>query len=187
MALLWLQRWVPFEYLSRDPAEILGARTYVGLVSNLGIVCWSGAAAVACFSGGVLSGRSRHRAYFLLALGMLSALLPADDLLMLHERVLPNRLGIPQPVVPVIYAVPVLSCLIGFRAEVIRTDLLLLVGSGAWMAVAVAADLAGDLNVAYKRHVVAPARGLYCSGQSRGAITTVPTTTMAVSGNPRRV
>ena len=42
-------------YLTRDPAETLGAHIYVGLVSNLGIIYWSVAAAVALFSAWPLS------------------------------------------------------------------------------------------------------------------------------------
>ena len=153
---LWLQNRVPLAYLTRDPAETLGAHTYVGLVSNLGIICWTGATAVALFSAWVLRHQQERWSQwrYFLSLGLLSGLLLADDLFMLHERVLPNRFYLPQTLIPVLYGIPFVACFFRFRKEALNTDVTLLLASGVWIALAVVADVAGDMGETYKSYVL---------------------------------
>jgi len=80
-------------------------RVYYGAMSHLGVVVWAFAAAVSLFGAACLLAL-RDRSTVVLALsvaGAISLVLVFDDLLMLHETVLP-KLGVPQNLVLALYA-----------------------------------------------------------------------------------
>ena len=107
---------IPWDHMLGDPAAALQAPFYLGFVSNVGILLWAAAAGVFLFAARVLAlagGDARWRR-FLFASGAFGALLALDDLFMLHERVLPDVLGIPQPAVAAAYAVDGLAYLAWF-------------------------------------------------------------------------
>jgi hypothetical protein len=111
----------PYLY-TRDPAAIHQANPLLGAVSNLGIVLWAAAATVALFTSRQLARieEARRTSTFLQAAGVLSCWLLLDDLYMLHERVLPDWFGVPQPLVFALYAVVILVLVARFRS-VLRT------------------------------------------------------------------
>lgn len=77
---------VSFGRLSRDPLGVAGLPPYVGLLSNLGVLAWCVAAAVAGFAAVLLRQRgSRREARFFGWTAVLTAALLLDDLLMGHE------------------------------------------------------------------------------------------------------
>ena len=100
-----LQPGVDPRLLFMDPgaaAERSGdcCKAWHGLMSNLGVMGWALTAGAALFGAALLAGRGESlRAAAPLALaGAVSLLFALDDLLTLHETVLP-RLGVPQAVV----------------------------------------------------------------------------------------
>ena len=100
-----LQPWVDPRLLFMDPgaaAERSGdcCAAYYGLMSNLGVLGWTLTAGATLFAAALLHGRGARLAAFLpLGLaGAISLLFALDDLLTLHEVVLP-RLGVPQVLV----------------------------------------------------------------------------------------
>ncbi len=105
LAFVFLQPWAePAVFLldpmavAKDPARCCAF--YSGAVSNLGIVLWTSAAAIAFFAA-YLCKAPQNRA-FLFATGAFSAILMIGDLFMLHEEALPG-LGAPEPVVLGVY------------------------------------------------------------------------------------
>lgn len=111
-------RSVRLDYLTRDIYAIAGQPVYYGLLSMLGIMGWSASAAIWLF-GWALLGRAREgrrlRGLFL-ASAILSLILLGDDAFMLHEYVLPGKLGIPEPLVMLLYALVGLAYIgIGWR------------------------------------------------------------------------
>lgn len=87
----------PFEYFSRDPASTLVASPFVGLLSHAGVLLTWGAA-VTCAFAGVLVARARgwrHASPLLAAAGG-AAYLALDDLLLLHDDIFPQKVGIAQ-------------------------------------------------------------------------------------------
>ncbi len=109
----------PPSILTRDPVDVLGGQPHVGLLSNIGVMLWAAAAAV-CLLGASLAGTATRG--FLLTFGLLSMLLGLDDALMLHERVLPRSLGIPQNVVMVGWVLLFGGVLVWFRRRILSTD-----------------------------------------------------------------
>ncbi len=138
-------------WLFRDPVTAGGLPTYAGLISGLGNVLWVTTAGICLFAywlarstGEVLDG-----ARYLLAAGLLTAVLGLDDLYQLHERIAPRVLGIPEQVVLGSYG----AALAGISARFHR---LLLREADVLLAVAMA-TLGGSLVV----DLLAPNRGWY--------------------------
>lgn len=78
-----------YELIS-DPAEVAGLSPYIGLISNLGILCWTASASICIFLAFITYAiEDLHRQWFLffMASGIFSIWLTLDDLLQLHEAV----------------------------------------------------------------------------------------------------
>lgn len=78
---------VPTAELTRDPAQQDGFAWYLGLLSHFGVVLWLAAAAfllVAAHEAGRSGLKNVRRG--LLALGLLTGMVAADDFFMIHER-----------------------------------------------------------------------------------------------------
>lgn len=114
----------PAYLFTRDPAAIHEADPFLGAVSNLGIVLWAFAAGIALFAFRALRGTvgaAEPRALFA-SFGVFTLWLLLDDLFMLHERVLPDEAGIPQPLIVALYALTACGLIARYRAVVAASD-----------------------------------------------------------------
>jgi hypothetical protein len=127
---------IPIGDLTRDPANTVGYAPYLGLISYLGILMWCAAATLCLFSAMALRGRGTGRmGSFLLASGLFSSILLADDLFLLHEVVFRRRL------VYVAYAVALVTILLAFRRTILtETDFVILLSAGAFLAMSMVTD-----------------------------------------------
>ncbi len=134
---------VPLRSFFIDPVSEFSAPMYIGLVSNFGVVLWGSAASVCLFGGWLLreNSNSRPQAVFLVASGLISALLMFDDLYLLHEEILPERLHIPQPLVFAAYGALIVAYLVRFRRLILESDFALLVLACGFFAASVAVDV----------------------------------------------
>jgi hypothetical protein len=101
---LLMQRAIPFDQLVLDANRIAGVPWYTGLLSNLGIVGWSVAAAAAGGGAWVSALGHRHGAERMLRGGAaLSILFLLDDLFQIHMLAVP-LIGVPKSAVMAAYA-----------------------------------------------------------------------------------
>jgi hypothetical protein len=119
-----LQRVAPAAFLVRDPSQVAKYPFYIGLISHLGVLLWCAGAAICLFSAGLARERVMRR--FLLASGLVTAVLGLDDLLTLHESAFPDYLGVPEHAVLAAEGLIVAAFLLGFVRVIVRTDFLLL-------------------------------------------------------------
>lgn len=126
--------------LTADPAKVLHIHPLAGLISNIGILLWSAAAAVCFFCYSIADLTPRRFRAFLLASALLTTLLLLDDLFQLHERLFPKYLGLPEPVTCAAYVVLVLAYLYVFRREILQTDFVLLALASGCFGVSVVCD-----------------------------------------------
>ena len=138
LAFVFLQPWGNPVWMFFDPltaAEESGdcCHTYYGFMSYLGIMIWTGTAAVCLFCA-LMLGLERGRSdlfWFSLAAGALAGWLALDDAFFFNELVLPN-LGIPQVLVLSIYAALALAYIaLGWRVVLGADYVLLLIGGSA--------------------------------------------------------
>jgi hypothetical protein len=73
---------IPLSAVVRDPGVSLAQGPLVGVISVLGVLMWTSAAAVTIMAASLVTGRDRS---FLLAIGLLSAWFAIDDQFMLHD------------------------------------------------------------------------------------------------------
>ena len=142
LAFVFLQPWSePAVFLldplaiAQDPARCCAF--YSGAVSNLGIVLWASASAVAFFAA--FSGASSVNARFLVATASFSAILMIDDLFMLHEDALPS-IGVPELVVMGAYLAIAAAYGLTFFTKIIAGRAALAVLAAGLMAASVIED-----------------------------------------------
>ncbi len=119
----------PASWLTRDPLDVIQSAFYIGVLSNVGIMLWSAATAV-CFLGAFVlwfHNRCRQSALFLLFSGILCLMLTVDDTFMLHERVLPKHLHLPEVGIFVGYLAVLVGYCVYFVRRILSTEYLLLV------------------------------------------------------------
>jgi len=155
IAALWMlatHEGLPFSALTRDPATELKAPFVVGWLSYAGAVMWCTAAAVGLFSAAALALPTRRRR-FVLASGLLSALLLADDLFMIHDGVVPFILGDIEGVMLGIYGVLLSAYFYAFRTLLRETHWPLLLLSLAFFAASVTIDAGVIVVDESRRHL----------------------------------
>jgi hypothetical protein len=130
----------PFNDFSRDPVTVLEGPAYIGFVSSMGAVGWA-IGVGACLVGALaLGGRVR------LALacgGLLTAVLMADDLLLVHEAYI-EHLGLPMVAAPIIYAGLTIGYLVVFREFLRDHGLWILLVACACFALSAGLDVTLD-------------------------------------------
>lgn len=134
---------VPLRVFFTDPVTEFSAPMYVGLISNFGVVLWGSAASVCLFAAWLqrTDPDRREHSEFLAVAGLVSTVLLFDDLYLLHEEIIPERLHIPQPAVLAAYVFMVAWFLVRYRRLIEETDFVLLVLAGVFFAGSVLVDV----------------------------------------------
>ena len=127
---------------TRDPAATTGAHPLLGVVSNIGVLCWC-ATAVACFlSAAVLhrqASRSRLRP-FLFSAGLLTSVLLFDDLFMLHDWFVVYELQMDEKLLFAVYGLMLATFLVRFRDVILSSQYVLLELALGFFAISLAMD-----------------------------------------------
>ena len=133
---------IPISSFTRDPTVVLGGPSYIGFISNIGILFWAFTAAIWLFSS-VIHKHSNNQTTpkFLLYSGLLTLWLLLDDMFMLHDSFLPNHLMIPEKLVYLGYVTIVLVYLVKFRTEILNHEYATLFIAFSFFALSVLADL----------------------------------------------
>jgi len=94
------------------------------MLSSIGILFWTATATLCIFSAMLVTGRQNEVMLkpFLYVSGLFTLLLGFDDLFLLHERVFPNFIGLPEKAVLGSYAVFAVAYLIRFRTAIFETE-----------------------------------------------------------------
>lgn len=134
---------LPVSVYLQDPATTTNSSPLTGAISNLGILAWC--AAFSCALLGAAQLRSARAAAieinFLLTGAGLTALLLFDDLFLLHERLYPELLGLPEEAVLAGYAVCALAWLLRYLRQILTSRFVLLLAAFGFFAVSVMVDL----------------------------------------------
>ncbi|EAW34212.1 hypothetical protein [Lyngbya sp. PCC 8106] len=124
------QNQIPVKILTRDIFASGKIPVYTGFISNLGILTWCCSAVVCLFTFFVIqptTGTANKFKNCLGGFGLISTWMMLDDFFMLHERVIPSRLGFPEKGVLILTLTWVIFHVIHYRNIIFkRTDFLLL-------------------------------------------------------------
>ncbi|MDZ5698711.1 hypothetical protein [Chelativorans sp. M5D2P16] len=127
--------------LVRDTNAVAGQPAYYGSYSNLGILIWAVASAIALFSWRLLTHRGIRdtRWRVLLLGGLFTAIACIDDLFMLHEHA--HLVGVQEPIVLAGYALFLIAFVISTLPILHTTQWLLLGVALACLALSTVSDL----------------------------------------------
>jgi hypothetical protein len=126
---LGIEHDIELDHFTQDPSTIMNAPFYLGFFSYIGILFWAGTSTLCIFVRYMLPDieNFRRQKLFLLASGLLTMLMMADDLFLLHEEVFPKYLHIQEGIVYLIYVNVILYYLYNFRSEILKSEFLVLV------------------------------------------------------------
>ncbi len=140
-----LQPWITLTEALRDvqatvfKMEDRNLIPLAGFLSNFGIMTWMASCAMAGFAA-TMAGNRRH-IVMLGSLSVLSLVLAVDDFFIIHERVGPLMLGIPEKLFFLTYVSALLVIIVVFFHEIRRMAGGLLVIAGVFFCVSMAADV----------------------------------------------
>lgn len=140
--ILGAQQTIPVAVLLDDVTAAANVPFYTGILSNLGVVLWVGTSAVCLFTGFVWQSAhgDRRVSFFLKAAGLLTLCLALDDLLLLHDELLEDYLGIPELLSFALYIGLIMAFVVRFRALIYQSDYLLLLIAFGFFGVSIAVD-----------------------------------------------
>lgn len=128
-------------HLTIDPADVELRPAYIGMLSHFGIMLWAASAAVCFFGANLLRKTSDVGAFrFLLFSGFTCSGLLFDDALLIHDRVMPHTLGIPETIVYIVYLSIMILYLYSFAHKILKTEYFLLFIAGACLGISILMD-----------------------------------------------
>lgn len=127
VVLAW-SREVELSVLTRDPGIAARRGFYVGVLSTAGVILWTAATSICFFGAFLLFGvkPARRTALFLLSSAGVSLMLTLDDAFLLHERVFPTFLDVPERLVYLAYLLVISAYFVSFLSRILRTDYFIL-------------------------------------------------------------
>ena len=142
LLVLSVQPFVPIHIMLMDTTAAASVAYYYGFLSNMGILLWCTTAAVCLFAAAVVFHRTDGRGdwAFLFSGGALTAILMFDDLLLIHESIVPAYLGVEQEFVIALYGILTLGYLTWFFRNIMASEFSVLVISLSLFSVSVASD-----------------------------------------------
>lgn len=117
----------PIWKLAKDPAEVEGFPSYIGMLSNWSIILWMAAAAICLFSAVILKHQKAPTATvrFIALSGGFSLVLGIDDLYLLHDHLFPELFHIPETFFYILYFLTFAAYLIYFTPQILKHEYLL--------------------------------------------------------------
>jgi hypothetical protein len=131
---------VTMSYYTRDPAAIFKGSPFAGIISNIGIILWCATASICFFSLVLNSKKGIFISAFLLMSGIFTSILMFDDLFMIHEYIIPEKLNVSQKAVYVFYILFAAMYFSAFFKIIIKFDFLLIIVSCSFFFLSLVCD-----------------------------------------------
>lgn len=135
---------IPYSHLTRDPVVELEGDPFTGILSNLGIIFWSGTAAI-CLFVALYSvddkSKKREQSFFLTSF-IVTAILLLDDLFLFHDIILPDYFKIRERYIFLTYLIITAAYIYFNRKIMLRTPYLALIIAGCFFSLSILVDIA---------------------------------------------
>ncbi|HUM27811.1 MAG TPA: hypothetical protein PKN81_16350 [Anaerolineales bacterium] len=117
----------PIWKLAKDPAEVMQFPSYIGMLSNWGVLLWIASAVICLFGVAVLKQYEvpKDTLRFITGSGLLSLILGIDDLYRLHDKIFPKMFHLPEKFFYILYIFIFLLYLAMFAARIMEYEFLL--------------------------------------------------------------
>jgi hypothetical protein len=148
LVLMGVQREIPIQDLTRDAVSVTGVSVLVGLLSEVGKLMWMAAATVCLLTALALRTDAARRWWlvFFAVFGVLTLVLLADDVLLIHSRILANRVRNPYAGKMLVgaYVLIVGAAVVFFRRQIARTDFVFLALAVSFFGLSLLVDQPGN-------------------------------------------
>jgi hypothetical protein len=133
---------VPIRQLTQDATTVLDGSFYIGIISSIGIVLWAAAATLCLFTYALLThSEGSVGGPFLLASGLITAVLLADDLFLIHDEIFPVYMGLPGEIFGLFYGAVMVVYLFVFRRLLLQSSYVILLAALGCFGLSVAVDV----------------------------------------------
>lgn len=134
---------IRISHFTEDPAQIMGAPFYVGILSNVGVLLWCSCAAICYFASRALAKAAADREWrlYFFAAGIVTTILLVDDFFQVHEQILRNYLHVPEKAIFGSYVIMMVWLMAKFWKTIMKTDFLLLLLAYGLFALSLIFDL----------------------------------------------
>ncbi len=129
------------DVFTRDIVATAHLPNYTGVLSTLGIIGW-GATVTICFLGYFLFQSRPYARKFMLGSALISFVLLLDDMLLLHENVMPDIIPYGEKVTYILYGLLILFYLWLFLEEILKSYYLLFFGALIFLGISIVIDVA---------------------------------------------
>ena len=118
----------PISSLTKDPADVFGFGSYIGLLSNIDVMLWVATATICLFSGIIMKQNHADKitTRFILASGIFGLILGIDDLFLFHDRILPRLLHAPEIAFYMLYLIIIIIYFGLFLPHIMTREYILL-------------------------------------------------------------
>lgn len=141
-ALISLYYEIPIAKFTRDPLAITGGHPFLGIISNIGAILWSSAAAFCLLSISILRKKDKpaDTIRFIGLGGFISLVLLVDDLFMIHERIFPQYFGIHERLLFILYGLLIFLYFAFYIKIILNTEYLFLISALFFFGLSIIVD-----------------------------------------------
>lgn len=140
---------IPFANLTANPISLLDLPFYQGILQRIGVILWGGTVLITLFSFSVLKSSENLKDIkkFLLYSGIFFGYFLMDELLLIHNFILPKVFNIHQLIVLIVYVILTVLFLFRFRNLIKKNNISLFAVAVTFLALSVLVDILSYLNV----------------------------------------
>ncbi|MBK7377523.1 MAG: hypothetical protein IPJ03_00690 [Ignavibacteriales bacterium] len=140
---------IPFTDLTANPISLLDLPFYQGILQRIGVILWGGTVLVTLFSFSILKSSENLKDIkkFLLYSGIFFGYFLMDELLLIHNFILPKVFNIHQLIVLIVYVILTVLFLLKFRNLIKKNNISLFAVAVTFLGLSVLVDILSYLNV----------------------------------------
>lgn len=140
---------IPFANLTANPISLLDLPFYQGILQRIGVILWGGTVLITLFSFSILKSSENLKDIkkFLLYSGIFFGYFLMDELLLIHNFILPKVFNIHQLIVLIVYVILTVLFLYKFRNFIKKNNISLFAIAVTFLGLSVLVDILSYLNV----------------------------------------
>ncbi len=133
-----------YSYISDNPAYLLNAPFYGGLLYKMGVVLWCATTSICFFTYTIVRRTSSEKGNFIFFGGLFSLILLVDDFFLIYRGILGDIFHLKQIFISSFYAILAVIFLYKNFRVILKTEFLLLLISFSFLAISLILDLLFD-------------------------------------------
>lgn len=140
---------IPIPMLTANPISFLKAPFYQGILHRLGLMFWSFIVIINLFTYTIIKNKnySSEETSFLLFSSLFFGFFMFDEMLLIHNDILPKLIGIHQLIVLIIYTIVALIFLLSFKKTILKNFPVLFLSAISLLALSMMIDIFSYLKI----------------------------------------